>query len=465
MDSDSERKINIKTEPTDEEVPEGSSEFFAAIKAHPDAEYLVLAKTPDWLCKKYKINQEDTITRIVGHIPATADSEPEYIIKTVGRVLIDSVTVKMVLDSRLSEVKIKEIVKGKDTLVQRFLLGGPNPSTPLVLSKASRTRMEILRNMEEEKERNTTGRRITDSDRKINIKTEPTDEEFPEDLSEFIGARKAHPNVGRVVKTPDWFCKKIGMAQRDTLTRIIGYVPATADHGPLYRLSTIGRVLVDDEAVKMVKDSFPGTQDSEKDPLLQRFLLDGPEPSARLVLGPSGRLMIETEGMQREKERKSMKRRIMTRKTTEREDKKGEIMESKRVRTEMTERERMERKRIEIEKMERRKTECLSFAFQCTYCGHQSNRLTSLKDHVLGTRTKIDRSRCLQIDCINRLIQDGLLEKYEQDAIPVTCPPPKKQPWAKIACKDSKLIDSEGKFAIPEDIAKEWLKFFKEMPT
>ncbi len=109
--------------------------------------------------------------------------------------------------------------------------------------------------------------------------------------------------------------------------------------------------------------------------------------------------------------------------------------------------------------------ECLSFAFQCTYCGHQSNRLTSLKDHVLGTRTKIDRSRCLQIDCINRLIQDGLLMKYEEDAIPVTCPPPKKQPWAKIACKDSKLIDSEGKFDIPEDIAKEWLKFFKEMPT
>uniref|UniRef100_T1JTV3 C2H2-type domain-containing protein n=1 Tax=Tetranychus urticae TaxID=32264 RepID=T1JTV3_TETUR len=265
---------------------------------------------------------------------------------------------------------------------------------------------------------------ITDSERKVNIKTEPTDEEVPE--------------AAVYAATPDWLCKKYKINHEDTLTRVVGYAPATADHGPLYCFKTIGRALIGSEAAKMAMDlGLIGISEIEKkDPLVQRFLLGGPSPSTRLVL---------------EARRKTTERRIMTRKTIEREKRKNKMMESETVRRETT--------------------ESPIFVFECTYCGRQWKRLAILKNHVLGTRAKLYRRRCQRIQCRKRLVEDGLLKKYKDDivtklydAIPLPCPPPKKQIWAKITCKDPKLIDSNGKFVIPKDIAKEWLRIFKEMP-
>ena len=77
---------------------------------------------------------------------------------------------------------------------------------------------------------------------------------------------------------------------------------------------------------EMTKEEF----ETEK-PEVQRFLLGGPHPSTQSLISKEKfmkRHMRIMEGkIEREKERKTMKRRVMTRKTAEREKRKSETME------------------------------------------------------------------------------------------------------------------------------------------
>ncbi|XP_025017506.1 uncharacterized protein LOC107368963 [Tetranychus urticae] len=151
-------KNNIKTEPTDEDPKVSPFEFICAIKTLPDFEAQVLGKTPDWVCKKYKIDQGDTFTRIVDHVPATADRRDLYVCSTIGRAIIGSETAKMLQSMGIPEVT-KEEFPEEETQVRSFLSGGFNPSTQSIIENEKIMKRE-MRKKEREMERKTMKRRI-----------------------------------------------------------------------------------------------------------------------------------------------------------------------------------------------------------------------------------------------------------------------------------------------------------------
>uniref|UniRef100_T1JTV0 Uncharacterized protein n=1 Tax=Tetranychus urticae TaxID=32264 RepID=T1JTV0_TETUR len=155
-------KNNIKTESTDEDPKVSPFEFICAIMAHPGAKAQVLCKTPDWVCKKYKIDQGDTFTRVVDHVPATPDRGLLSVCSTIGRAIIGSGTAKMLKSMGIKEVTTEEFPE-EETQVRNFLSGGHSPSTQAIISEENFIKREmrrIKRKIEKERKRKTMKIRI-----------------------------------------------------------------------------------------------------------------------------------------------------------------------------------------------------------------------------------------------------------------------------------------------------------------
>uniref|UniRef100_T1JTV4 Uncharacterized protein n=1 Tax=Tetranychus urticae TaxID=32264 RepID=T1JTV4_TETUR len=138
----------IKTEPTHEDQKVSSVEFITARMLPPS--------------KKYKIDQEDTFTRKVDHVPATADREAVSVWETLFRAIIGSETAKMLKSMGIAEITKEEFEK-EETKVQEFLSGGSNPSTRAAISIEQFLKRQIRREelkIKREMERKTIKRRI-----------------------------------------------------------------------------------------------------------------------------------------------------------------------------------------------------------------------------------------------------------------------------------------------------------------
>ncbi|XP_015787196.1 uncharacterized protein LOC107364378 [Tetranychus urticae] len=99
--------------------------------------------------------------------------------------------------------------------------------------------------------------------------------------------------------------------------------------------------------------------------------------------------------------------------------------------------------------------------YECVYCGRLMDSLYYLKFHVIGQRRSIYKGYyVLRIDCPKRLQMDGL--SYNKKLIPISCPPPKIKVWANIICQDPRVVDAEGYFPVPIEIASEWEQFYSQ---
>uniref|UniRef100_T1JTV1 Uncharacterized protein n=1 Tax=Tetranychus urticae TaxID=32264 RepID=T1JTV1_TETUR len=130
-----------------------------------------------------------------------------------------------------------------------------------------------------------------------------------------------------------WNFSKAG---KDTFTRVVDHIPATADREAMSVWETLVRAMIGSETAKMLKSmGIPemAKEEFEKEKHgVQEFLTGGPNPSTQAAISKEQfwkkQMRREELKIIREMKRKTMKRRIMTRKTAEREKRKSEAMEN-----------------------------------------------------------------------------------------------------------------------------------------